>query len=163
VSNLRRIVIALVVVLAGLAGCSDDTSVGEGVDTEFEEQLNDQLGATTTTATTAPGSNGDAPAATTATTAAAQQATTSTTIPGFEIAINAVGFDPSYSRVLPGTVITFRNDDTQVRSAVGDNGEFDTGDIAPGATATYTAPASGVINFSDGTRPFVTGTIEVTG
>ena len=161
--TIRRIFTVVLVAVASLAACSDDASVGEGVDTDFEEQLNEQLGATTTTTTAAPTQGGDAPTATTATTAPAAQATTSTTIPGFEISITAAGFDPVYSRVLPGTVITFRNDDTQPRSAVGDNGEFDTGEIAPGATATYTAPGPSVINFSDGTRPFVTGTIEVTG
>ncbi|HVM54703.1 MAG TPA: hypothetical protein VM262_16065 [Acidimicrobiales bacterium] len=155
-----RIVVGIALAASvALTGCSDDTSVGQGVDTDFEEQLNEQLGATTTT-TTAEATGGDVAAATT-TTAPAAQATTSTTIAGFEIVIDGTGFNPVYSRVLPGTVITFRNGDSQPRSAVGDTGEFETGEIAPGASATYTAPASGVVNFSDGTRPFVTGTIEV--
>jgi plastocyanin len=163
--TLRRTIASLLVAVsltAVLGACSDDSSVGQGVDTDFEEKLNDQLGATTTTTAAA----GDGDAAQTTTTAAAGggvQATTTTTVAGFEIGISSTGFDPVYSRVLPGTIVTFKNNDSQARSAVGDNGEFDTGSIAPGATATFKAPGGGVINFSDGTRPFVTGTIEVTG
>jgi len=158
----RTLAAASVVLILVLAACSDDSSVGNGVDTDFEEQLNDQLGATTTTAAPAGSTDGQGQATTT-TAAAATQETTSTTVAGFEIAISGTGFEPVYSRVLPGTIVTFHNTDTQTRSAVADNGEFDTGEIGPGGTATFTAPASGVINFSDGTRPFVTGTIEVTG
>lgn len=161
----RRTIASLLLavsLVAVLGACSDDSSVGQGVDTDFEEKLNDQLGATTTTA--APAGGGDASqTTTTAAQGGGAQTTTTTTVAGFEIGISSTGFDPVYSRVLPGTVITFKNNDTQPRSAVGDNGEFDTGSIAPGATATFKAPSGGVVNFSDGTRPFVTGTIEVTG
>lgn len=156
----RALLVFVLAVLPVAAACSDDSSVGQGVDTDFEEQLNEQLGATTTTSTTAPVA-GDDDGQATATTAG-NQATTTTSISGFEIRIDGVGFAPVYSRVLPGTIITFKNNDTQTRSAVADNGEFDTGDIGPGGSATWTAPDSGTINFSDGSRPFVTGTIEVT-
>jgi plastocyanin len=84
----------------------------------------------------------------------------------FAIAINGDNtskpqFDPPAARVYTGTVITFTNRDTVPRSAVSDNGVFDSGPIAPGATWQYTAATVGTFNYHDGTRPYAVAYFQV--
>jgi hypothetical protein len=44
---------------------------------------------------------------------------------------------------------------------VSDAGVFDSGPIAPGATWDWVAQGAGDYNYSDGTRPYAVGTIQV--
>jgi hypothetical protein len=74
--------------------------------------------------------------------------------------ITAQGYDPYYIRVFEGGIVSATNRDNAERT-VTSVGEFDSGPIAPGETWTYTANKVGKFNFSDATRPFVVGTLEV--
>ena len=84
----------------------------------------------------------------------------------FAIAINGDNtskpqFDPPAAKVYTGTVITFTNRDSVPRSVVSDNGVFNSGPIAPGATWQYTAATVGTFNYHDGTRPYAVAYFQV--
>ena len=158
---------AAAVLLAGIvfAACGDDTSVGSGVDTDFEQEAQDALGATTTTA--APAATTTAPPTTAATQRSGggqgQSQATTTTAPTrtADIAVTASGYEPPVLRVYLGTDVIFTNRDSEPRGATADNGAFDTGLLSPGQTFTFTPTVAGKVNYSDPSRPFVTGTLEV--
>lgn len=77
------------------------------------------------------------------------------------VSIAAEGFDPSLIRVFEGSIVKFTNNDSAARSVRADTGEFDSGDITPGKSWFYTANIVGRFGISDGTRPYVVGTLEV--
>ena len=89
--------------------------------------------------------------------------TPSTKVTTIHIANNT--FTPATLMVLPGTSVTWRNDDTIVHSIMttGDHkGMFKSGDIIPGAQFSFSFGASeGTYAFADGYYPNVTGTIIV--
>ena len=72
---------------------------------------------------------------------------------------------PSVTTVLPGTGITWVNDDTinhAVKAAGANAGMFNSGDISPGAQWSYTFGAKeGTFGFADPKFPQVNGTIIV--
>lgn len=174
-----------VVTLLATAGCGEDTKVGDESLLNFEEQVGERLGETTTTtvppttATTAAGTAatgpaGPAPTATTAhtrATAPAQApATTATTaaapeIPVVEILIfddNApAAIEPQYARQFVGGVIRWINKDTQVRGVRATTTRFPCESIPPGGSCDYTPRAAGIFDYGDSTRPYVTATLEV--
>ena len=161
----RRILVALFAVLSLAAACGGESDVGdesllEG--TEGEEGL--RLGETTTTTTTAP----PADAAPTETTAAPTTAppTSVAAAPSVTVSIGsdttAGGqFQPRVAQVPSGAVVRFVNNDSVARSVVADAGSFDSGEIAPGASWDWVAGGPGTYNYSDGTRPYAVGSIEV--
>ncbi|MFF3003515.1 cupredoxin domain-containing protein [Kitasatospora sp. NPDC057940] len=57
------------------------------------------------------------------------------------MAIRDFAFEPADFTVRPGAVVTVRNADTVDHTLTAQDGGFDTGTIAPGASATFTAPA----------------------
>jgi len=160
----RRMVIAALVagVLALGVGCSDDKTVGEGLQTEgFDDsssttRLGGREETTTTVATSTPAQT--APASTTPTTAAGPAI-------GIEVRIQGDNstsqFAPSNARIYEGTCARFTNADTAVRSVVADDSSFSSGDIAPGASANICPSKAGRFNYHDGTRPYAVGTLEV--
>lgn len=160
-----RLLVALLA-LAGLAGaCGGDEKVGdesllEGTDGEAGGP---RLGETTTT-TADPSSPTTAVATTAAPTTAPP--TTAPAAPSVEVSINsdttAGGqFQPRVAQVPSGAIVRFVNKDTVPRSVVADSGAFDSGPIAPGASWDWTAAGAGAYNYSDGTRPYAVGSIEV--
>lgn len=167
---MTRVTALRAVAAAGLAAmlvasCSSDSSVGSEDLLTFEERQQAELGETTTTA--APATD-----ATTATTAPPQAATTAppTTAaparqPTLEIAIagddQRSQFQPPAARVFVGSLIRWVNTDSQTRSVVADDGAFDSGPIPPGGHWDYVANTPGRFNYSDGTRPYAVGILEV--
>jgi plastocyanin len=74
------------------------------------------------------------------------------------------GFVPGQATVYKGTVIVFTNADSKPRSVVSDPSDpaqFNSGLIAPGASWTWTASVTGTFGYSDGTRPYTTGSFTV--
>jgi plastocyanin len=108
---------------------------------------------------TAPGENATVPAAT-QTVAPALTFSTVTTI---HIANNT--FSPATIMVLPGTGITWVNDDKVVHSVkmIGEHaGKFNSGDIANGGRWGYTFGADeGTFEYADGYNPNVTGVVII--
>jgi plastocyanin len=164
--------------LSLLAACGEDNKVGNDKLLTFQEQAKKaQLGATTTTVaptTTAAAAQTQERAAlgnsttTAPTTTEAPKATTTTVaeIKAFDVSVNSdnagtTQFDPSVSSIYVGTLIRFTNTDTVSRSVEADNGEFNSGPIAPGANWVYKATKVGRFNFHDGTRPYAVGSVEV--
>ncbi len=74
---------------------------------------------------------------------------TGTTITGTSITIKNFAFSPSTLTVTAGTRVTVHNDDSATHTVSAVSGAFNTGDVAPGGTVTFTAPATA------GTYPYI--------
>lgn len=170
-SRRLRLVALLFAFVMVAAACGNDNKVGKDVDLSFEDQVNQGLDATTTTAAPATTLPGEAPAQgaigrETTTTAPAVTTTTVAAAKFFEVAIlgdkqGTTQFDPSVAVVKPGTLVRFTNRDAKARSVIADGGQFDSGMLQPGANFVWKATGSGRINYSDGTRPYAVGAIEI--
>ena len=156
--------LVLILTLVLLAGaCSSKKDVGSDalLKGTNEKQGGTRLGETTTT--TAPKA---APTTTAAPPKTTAPPTTQAAAPSVEVTINsdttAGGqFQPRVVQVRAGSIVRFINKDSAARSVVSDDGVFNSGDIAPGAKWDWTAGAAGSYNYSDGTRPYAVGTIDV--
>lgn len=172
----RRTTIATIAVLLGAAACGEDSSVGSGVDLNLKEQAQEmRLGETTTTTAAAEEQAAPQRAAVGDTTTTAPPPTTAppTTAPpqqeeqvALAIAINDDGsnttqFQPSLGRVYAGTIVEWVNQDSVPRSVVFNDGSFDSGMIPPGGRVRYIPPSPGEFGYTDGTRPYAVGRLEV--
>jgi plastocyanin len=162
-----------------LSACGEDNKVGEGVDLGIKNQVEqERLGARTTTTaaavTTAPPQQQKASVgATTAPPTTAPAATTTapptTQAPekiAIEISINGdssgtTQFEPSQTRVFSGSLVKWTNKDSVARSVEADDGTFKSGSLEPGQSFTYRADKVGRFNYTDGTRPYAVGALEV--
>lgn len=172
--SLRTTALLALVLALFLGACSSDNKVGEGVDLSIGNQVEqERLGQATTTVappTTAAGAAGNAAAIGRATTTTAPKAppTTQAAPQFFEIGINGDNsgtsqFSPSAVAVGKGVTVRWTNRDTVARSVEADGGEFNSGPIAPGGTFLWKADKVGAFNYTDGTRPYAVGRIEVRG
>lgn len=165
-----RRALTIVVAAVALGACGSDRSVGEGVDLNVaNEAERAAFGASTTTAPPrAPGPD-EGRAAIEDTTTTAPPTTTTTEAPrqvALTIAINSdtspsTQFDPSSARVFEGSLVEWVNRDSLPRSVVADDGSFRSGSIAPGGTYRFEATQVGSFSYSDGTRPYAVGVLEV--
>lgn len=174
--SLRPVVIVAALALT-LAACGESSKVGDESLLDFKEQVQEgqRLGDRTTTTTAAP-AEGEATAGaggkagiqdSTTTTAAPTTTTTEKQVTTIDVTINGdnsgtTQFNPSLVRVFVGTVIKWTNEDTVARSVESDDGQtFYSDMIPPGGTYEYTATTPGKFNYSDGTRPYAVGRVEV--
>jgi plastocyanin len=73
-------------------------------------------------------------------------------------------YSPNPSALNVGQTVAFHNADSIVHTATADNGAFDTGDIAPGATsAPITMTANGTYAYHSKTHSDMVGTLGVPG
>lgn len=167
-----RAIALLIVLVVVAAACGKSNKVGDESLLNIKDQTNNRLGATTTT--TAPPAE-----STTSTTAASKagignttttaKAVTTTTAPAaaLEISINSdespTQFAPPEGRLFEGQTVRWTNKDNVNRSVRADNRAFISPSIPPGGTYTWVAKGTGRINYSDGTRPYAVGAIEVVG
>jgi plastocyanin len=79
------------------------------------------------------------------------------------ITIRNFAFAPAMLKVEVGTTVTVKNADDTDHTVTADDGSFDTGTIAGGESATFTASKAGTIKFHCGIHNYMTGTIQVTG
>jgi hypothetical protein len=169
---------ACLVLVAG--ACSDKSEVGTGVNTDVKGVLN-QLSSPTTVdpnaTTTTVVVNGINTTATTAkavaTTATTLKQTTTTVDTAFNVSINGDNsgkypIDPNaIGPIRVGGKIRFTNNDTKVRYIVSQDGQFRSPDLQPGQSWVYTAKTAsasmegGVFHLRDGTRNYVTATLQV--
>ncbi|WP_333771557.1 cupredoxin domain-containing protein [Streptomyces sp. IBSBF 2435] len=79
------------------------------------------------------------------------------------IGIKNFAFGPAALTVKPGAVVTVTNNDSTTHTVTATAAKaFDTGDIAPGATKTFTAPAkAGSYPYMCTIHPFMAGTLTV--
>jgi plastocyanin len=167
----KRFAFLLVVVAlaAGLAGCGKDNKVGDDKLLNFEDQANARLGSTTTTAppaeTTSTTTGGNKAGVGQTTTTTAKQATTTTQAAAFEIVIKGdespTQFNPAEASIYVNTLVRWTNGDTVARSVRAADRTFVSPSIPPGGTFTWRATKTGRINYSDGTRPYAVGALEV--
>jgi hypothetical protein len=184
---MRRYLRALVIValVTAGAGCGQDNKVGDERLLDFDEQVGQRLGETTST--TAPavttttagatqatqaggGPAGQATTTTRKTTATQPVATTATTappqaLPALEIFIyddNAPApIEPQYARQFVGSVVRWINKDNVPRGVKATTTRFPCESIAPGASCDFKPTAAGIFDYGDSTRPYVNATLEV--
>ena len=83
---------------------------------------------------------------------------------GVTVNVGDFFFDAPSLEIAPGTTVTFVNVGAAPHTATGDNGEFDTGTIQPGGSATITFTNAGTFAYHCAIHPArMTGSIVVTG
>jgi plastocyanin len=70
-------------------------------------------------------------------------------------------FDPPLARLYQGTIVVWTNHDNVARSVVANNGAFNSGPIAPGASWSWQVTSVGQYDYADGTRPYAVAQIQV--
>src|ERR1700712_4243720 len=74
-----------------------------------------------------------------------------------KVNIQATQFNPATVTITVGATITWTNTDTDVHSIVTDDGtSFNSGNIAPGASVSFTPATNGTYNYHCGVHPTVT-------
>jgi len=81
---------------------------------------------------------------------------------GNVISIENNAFNPSSLTVKVGDTVTWINKDSYAHTVKGKNGEFDSGNIASGATFSFKFDKEGTIDYICGIHTFMTGKIIVT-
>ena len=123
--------------------------------------------ATSTSAPTATSSSPSSAATSTSTATATATTSTSTATSApagaSQITISNFAFSPADLSVTPGQTVTVVNKDSTAHTLTATNGKaFDTGDIAPAATATFTAPmTAGTYSYICTIHQFMHGTLTV--
>ena len=104
---------------------------------------------------------------TTATTLAGGTPTTGATTPtstggaGAQVSLENIQIVPATVTIAKGASVTWTNNDSVNHRLVGDNGEFDSGNMAPGATFSFTFSTAGTVNYHCSIHPSMTGAIKV--
>lgn len=165
------LVILLAVVALGVSACSDESSVGSGVNTENlgEGGRDGAFRDTTTTAaptTTAPPTT--QPPATTRPVATTKPPSTTQPVQQVALTIGIYSdtsgknqFEPRQAGVQRGATVRWQNFDDKPRSVEESVGAFKSPLIPPGGTWDYKANTPGKFNYSDGTRPYAVGELNV--
>jgi plastocyanin len=109
---------------------------------------------TATTAGTSTTAGATTTAPSTATTAAGGGATSQVTLQNLQIT-------PATVTIKAGDTVTWTNNDSTTHHLVGDNGEFDSGDMTPGSTFSFKFATAGTVAYHCSIHPSMTGTITV--
>jgi plastocyanin len=81
---------------------------------------------------------------------------------GAAVTIVDFAFQPASLEVTAGTTVTWTNSDAAPHTVTADNGEFDSGRLAPGASFSQTFDAAGTFTYHCEIHPQMAGTIVVT-
>ena len=81
---------------------------------------------------------------------------------GTSVSIINFTFSPATMHAKVGDKITWTNHDQSTHTSTAVQGEWDTGDIAPGAAATITLTKAGTFQYRCSIHQYITGTLEVT-
>lgn len=172
--HIRTAAVLATAVLLAVSACSSQTTVGSDKLKDFKQQTaQPKLGeATTPPATKAPVKAPPKSAAPVRTSAApvrssAPRPTRSAPAARLLIDINSddstsTQLNPASATVYKGTVVTWVNRDGQPRGVASADGKaFVSPLIAPGKSWSWTSNAVGTFEYSDSTRPYVTGSLTV--
>ena len=85
---------------------------------------------------------------------------TTTTPPANAVDIT-MEFTPSSLTVSVGDTVTWTNKDTMAHTATADNGTFDSGNLSPGETFSFTFDTAGTYTYKCNIHSSMTGTIIV--
>jgi len=157
-----------------IAGCAGGAATGDDVDLEasggpgdlFASSAPPTKKASTAPKPAAPKPAAPKPAAPKPAAPKPQPSQKPAEAPAFMITINGDKsgkplFDPPQARVLSTTKVTWTNADSKPHGVRAQNGAFDSGPIAPGASYTWVAGAAGKYAYQDSTRPYVNAEVEV--
>jgi plastocyanin len=87
---------------------------------------------------------------------------TSATTATSSISISNFMYQPMEASVAPGATITVKNTDSVTHTLSATGGQFNTGDIGPGQTKTFTAPMKpGTYHYICDIHQYMMGTIDV--
>ena len=82
--------------------------------------------------------------------------------PATSVTISNFMFAPMTASVAPGSTVTVANKDSVTHTLTATGGQFDTGDIGPGRTKTFTAPTkAGTYDYMCNIHQYMTGKIVV--
>jgi plastocyanin len=110
-------------------------------------------GGTTATTATTPTTGGTVTTAGTPTTTAGAG--------GAQVVMKNTAFDPATVTIKAGESVTWTNQDPMNHTVVADNGEFKSGDLATGATFSFTFDKAGIYAYHCSIHPSMTGTVVV--
>jgi plastocyanin len=82
---------------------------------------------------------------------------------GAAVSIVDFAFDPASVEVRSGDTVTWTNTGAAPHTVTADDGSFDSGQLAPGATFSQTFDARGDFTYHCEIHPQMTGTVSVTG
>jgi plastocyanin len=78
------------------------------------------------------------------------------------ITISNFMFSPMHAAVAPGSTVSVTNKDSVTHTLTATSGQFNTGEIGPGQTKTFTAPSkAGTYNYICNIHQYMMGTIVV--
>ena len=169
---MTRVLTIIVCACLDLAACGEDRYVGYDEVFEFDQQQAEALGGSTTT-TVVEGAAGETTTTVAGgpqtTTTAAPQVTTTAPPAQQQVSVEVLiqedstgqAFAPRVVAVPVGGKVRFVNRTSAARSVVSDNGAFDSGSIPPGGVWIFDAGSRGQFNYTDGTRPYAVGTVDV--
>ena len=80
---------------------------------------------------------------------------------GAQISIQNFSFSPASVTVKAGDTVTWTNNDSATHTVTGDKNEFNSGDVAPGATFSFTFKTAGTVDYHCAIHPSMKGTITV--
>jgi plastocyanin len=80
---------------------------------------------------------------------------------GLSISISGFKFTPASLTVKIGETVTWTNADSASHTVVADDGSFKSGDLATGASFSYTFTTAGTFTYICGVHPTMKGTIIV--
>jgi plastocyanin len=86
---------------------------------------------------------------------------TSVSIVNGSSTLATTAYAPNPVTIAPGGTITWRNNDTTAHTSTGDNGEWNSGSIAPGGQFSRTFPAAGTFSYHCTIHPNMIGTVRV--
>jgi plastocyanin len=97
----------------------------------------------------------------TPTTAPTDTTTTATTSNGNSVALASFAFSPTSLTVKVGTKVTWTNNDSVTHTVTADQGAFDSGDLAPGKSFSFTFSKAGTYSYHCNIHRSMTATIVV--
>jgi plastocyanin len=82
-------------------------------------------------------------------------------VEGDAVTIANFDFGPNQLAVSPGTTVTWTNDDPTSHTATADDGQFDTGSLAPGDSGEFTFDEAGTFAYHCEIHPSMTASVVV--
>ena len=80
---------------------------------------------------------------------------------GGQVVMKNLAFDPATVTIAVGGTVTWTNEDSTTHTVTADNGEFNSGDLANGATFSFTFDTAGTFAYHCSIHPSMTGTVVV--
>lgn len=153
-----KLLFAAALMLLVIAGCGSQNSVGSQSLLNFTPAPSPRA-VPSPSPSNGPGGAGGHPSPVAQHSTAPPAVTVVVTIPSSTGANQSMS--PSPLTINAGTIVKWVNGDSQPRGVAANNGTFKSPLIPPGGSWTYTFTAPGTFDYSDTTRPYVTGEVVV--